>query len=80
LAWKARGDAGLVSKRKGKSPCNRLDAEVRAAIERLLREKYADFGATLAAEKLSEIDKIAVSHETVRRIQIAIGLWKPKPA
>jgi hypothetical protein len=50
----------------------------RGRIEALLREKYVDFGATLAAEKLLELDGIKVSIETVRRIQIALGLWRPK--
>jgi hypothetical protein len=37
-----------------------------------------DFGPTLAAEKLLERDGIKVSAETVRRIQIELGLWRPK--
>jgi transposase len=44
----------------------------------LLRDKYPDFGPTLAAEKLSELDGLAVSRESVRRLQIALKLWKPK--
>jgi hypothetical protein len=45
----------------------------------LLKEKYADFGATLASEKLLELDGIKVSVEMVRRIQIGLRLWRPKP-
>jgi hypothetical protein len=44
----------------------------------LLRGKYPDFGATLAAEKLSEREGIEVSRETVRRIQIALGLARAR--
>ena len=44
----------------------------------LLRGKYAGFGPTLAAEKLAEIEGIAISRESIRRLQIAFGLWKPK--
>jgi hypothetical protein len=51
---------------------------LRSRIGDLLRQKYTDFGATLAAEKLLELDGIKVSAETVRRIQIALGLWRPK--
>ena len=43
-----------------------------------MRDKYPDFGATLAAEKLLELDGIKVSIEMVRRIQIELGLWRPK--
>ena len=45
---------------------------------RLLKEKYEDFGPTLAAEKLLELEGIAVSRETVRQLQIGEKLWKPK--
>lgn len=51
---------------------------MRGRIGALLREFYPDFGPTLAAEKLAERDGIAVSAETVRRLQIELGLWRPK--
>ena len=56
----------------------RLHADVRASVEAHLRDKYSGFGPTLAAEKLAGIEKIDVSRETIRRMQIALGLWKPK--
>ena len=77
-AWKKRGDEGLVSKQRGRDSPRKTHAEKRTKIEVLLREKYPDFGATLAAEKLAELDNITVSHETVRQIQIKLNLWKPK--
>jgi transposase len=76
--WREHGDAGLVSRQRGRASNNRLAPELRARIAGLLRDKYADFGPTLAAEKLSELEAIAVSAETLRRMQIALGLWKPK--
>lgn len=76
--WRARGDAGLVSKQRGRVSPRRTQAETRMKIETLLREKYSDFGATFAAEKLAELENISVSHETVRQIQIKLNLWKPK--
>ena len=77
-AWRSRGDEGLISRQRGRVSPRRMQAETRAKIEALLREKYADLGATFAAEKLAEIEKISVSHETIRQIQMEIGLWKPK--
>jgi transposase len=77
-AWRSQGDAGLVSRQRGRPSHRRMSAAVRGRIEALLREKYADFGATLAAEKLLERDAIKVSTETVRRLQIGLGLWRPK--
>jgi hypothetical protein len=76
--WRALGDAGLISRQRGRVSPRRLEARLRARIERLLRDKYGDFGPTLAAEKLGELDGIAVSRETVRRLQIALGLARSK--
>lgn len=77
-AYRAQGDAGLVSKQRGRLSPRRLRGEVRAAIEGHLRNKYSGFGPTLAAEKLAEIEEIEISRETIRRLQIAVGEWKPK--
>jgi hypothetical protein len=41
----------------------------------LVRERYADFGPTLAAEKLAEIHGCTISRETLRGWMIAAGLW-----
>ena len=77
-SWRQSGDAGLVSRQRGR-PSNRcLDDARRAAIAALLTGRYAGFGATLASEKLLELDGIAVSAETVRQMQISLGEWKPK--
>ncbi|TAW38218.1 ISNCY family transposase, partial [Rhizobium ruizarguesonis] len=38
-------------------------------------ERYADFGPTLAAEKLSERDGLRVSRETLRGWMTGAGLW-----
>ena len=77
-AWRAKGDAGLVSRQRGRVSPLRLAGPARARIEALLRGKYPDFGPTLAAEKLAELDGITVSRETVRRLQAGLGLWRPK--
>jgi transposase len=76
--WRAEGDAGLVSRQRGRVSPRRLDGAKRTRIEELLWAKYPDFGATLAAEKLSEREAIEVSRETVRRIQIALGLARAR--
>jgi transposase len=77
-AWREGGDAGLVSKQRGRVSPRRMKVEKREKIEGLLRGKYADFGPTLAAEKLIELEGIVVSHETIRRLRIKLKLWKPK--
>lgn len=77
-AFRARGDRGLVSGKRGKASNNRRDEAERGRIVAALKDRYADFGPTLAAEKLVEHEGIAVSRESVRQLQIAHGLWRPK--
>ena len=76
--YRGWGDAGLVSGRCGKPSNNRLEASVVARIEAALRDRYADFGATFAAEKLAEHEGFKVCTETVRQMQIRLGLHRPK--
>ena len=59
--FRRRGDRGLVSGKRGKPSNNQLDRSVITRIETALRERYPDFGATFAAEKLSQHEGITVS-------------------
>ncbi len=77
-AYRARGAAGLVSQRLGQPSNRRLKAPLREAIRALLVARYPDFGPTLAQEKLLEVHQIEVSIETVRQLQMELGLWRPK--
>jgi transposase len=79
-AYKAKGAKGLVSQRRGKPSNHRLDERVEKRVLDLLKEKYADFGPTLAHEKLREGHQIELSRESVRGMMIAEGMWKPKRA
>jgi len=76
--WKEGGDGCLVSKQRGRVSPKRMADGKRRKVEALLREKYPDFGATLAAEKMAENDNLVVSRETVRKIQIECGLARAK--
>lgn len=40
--------------------------------------RYADFGPTLAREKLEEVPGLFLGKETVRRIMVRAGLWIPR--
>src|SRR5207245_7895126 len=51
---KQDGARSLLSKRRGRPSNHRLPAEVRTLALSIVRERYADFGPTLAAEKLAE--------------------------
>jgi transposase len=79
-SFRQKGARGLVSARRGKPSNNQLDARfVQQALD-LIKEKYADFGPTLAHEKLSEVHQLQLSRESVRQIMIAEQIWKPKRA
>ena len=75
--YRAQGAAGMASARRGSS--NRAFGEAfRREALGLVRERYADFGPTLAAEKLLEEHGLAVSRETLRKWMSEEGLWHPK--
>jgi len=76
--YRAEGPVGLISRRCSRPSNNRLEAHREQQIVNILRESYADFGPTLAAEKLEARHGIKVSRETVRRLQINAGLWIPR--
>jgi transposase len=79
-AYRKKGAEGLVSKRRGKASNHRLDAGVAQQALDLIKAKYSDFGPTLAHEKLTEVHKLKLSRESVRRIMIEEEVWKPKRA
>ncbi|GLZ23325.1 transposase [Burkholderia plantarii] len=72
------GAPGLVSGRRSKPSNNRLDAVTADRAISIIRERYADFGPTLACEKLYECHGIRLAKETVRGLMTAAGLWVPR--
>jgi transposase len=76
--WQENGDGGLVSRQRGRVSPRRMADGMRAVMEELLRGKLQGFGPTLAAEKLLELEGITVSRESVRKLQIEMGIWRPK--
>src|SRR6201993_361075 len=72
---KQDGAASLRSKRRGQPSNHRLPAELRTLALSRVRERYADFGPTFAAEKLAALHGCPVSRETLRGWMIADGVW-----
>jgi hypothetical protein len=72
---RAGGAASLVSKRRGRRSNRQMPDEVRQLAVTLVRERYSDFGPTLAAEKLAELHGCRISRETLRQWMIADGIW-----
>lgn len=69
---------GMASKRRGRPSNNQLDAVVREEALRLVRDRYTNFGPTLAHEKLVEEHHLDLGRETLRQLMIAHGLWKAR--
>ena len=69
------GASSLISQRRGRPSNHRVPQAVRELAVRLVRERYRDFGPTLAAEKLAAVHGCTVSRETLRQWMIAEELW-----
>ena len=77
-AYHAGGPAALVSKKRGKPSNRAYPAVVRTEALALIKANYADFGPTLATEKLAERHGLHLGVETVRRWMLADGIWKDR--
>src|SRR5579859_5948200 len=75
--FKVQGDAGLVHRLRGRSSNRRLDQATGLRAVKLHQEKYADFGPTLACEKLAE-QGIALCPNTLTALLKERGLWQRK--
>lgn len=73
---KVGGDKAIAHGNRGRKAANRLSEELEDKIKAIIERKYEDFGPTLASEKLLEHEGIQISHEKLRQIMIAQGLWK----
>jgi len=72
--FKELGDKGLVHRLRGRASNHRLTAEVREDVVKRHQERYADFGPTLACEKLAE-DGWVLSPNTLTGLLKGRHLW-----
>ena len=72
------GAVGLISGHRGRKASNAIAPEVRAEVLAVVRERYWDFGPTLAHEKLTEVHGYGVSVETLRKWMAEEGLWRSR--
>src|SRR6202051_1975405 len=72
------GASAMANRRRGRPSNNRLSDVVRDHVIALVREYYADFGPTLAAEKLGERHDVRVARETWRGGMRQAGIWLPR--
>jgi len=76
--FRSQGASGLVSGKRGRSGNHRLPRTFTDQVVALVREHYADFGPTLAREKLQERHGLAIGRETLRLLMREAGLWLPR--
>jgi transposase len=77
LRLRERGDHSLVHGLRGRPSNRKLAARLEQKILARLRQRYADFGPTLAAEHLAQ-DGFKVSRETLRKWMTKVALWRPR--
>ncbi len=71
----ADGDQAVVHKLRGRPSNHRRDVAFRRKVVQAYRRHYADFGPTLASEKLAE-QGLSVGPQTLRRWLTEEGLWQ----
>ena len=78
-AYQEHGATALISKKRGRPSNRKTPDDVRLAAMAIVKERYADFGPTLAAEKLREQHGLTISRETLRVWMLDAGLWADRP-
>src|SRR5712692_5721279 len=71
--FEAAGAEGLLHRGRGRSSPRRLVPRLRQQVARLLTTTYRDFNDCHATEKLQEVEGLAISRATVRRLREALG-------
>jgi len=77
LRLREQGDRGLIHGLRGRPSNRRLAPVFEQKILARVRQRYADFGPTLAAEHLAQ-EGLRVSRETLRKWMTKASLWRPR--
>lgn len=76
--YREDGPLGMADRRRGKPSNYQLPEGLAEHALQIIRERYTDFGPTLACEKLAELHGVVLSKETVCKLMILSGLWIPR--
>src|SRR4029450_1827433 len=71
--FEAQGAEGLLHRSRGRPSPRRVAARLRQRVATLLTTTYRDFNDCHATEKLQEVEGLAISRATVRRLRQALG-------
>jgi DNA-binding Lrp family transcriptional regulator len=72
-----RGDRAVIHGLRGRPSNRRLAARLELKILTRVRQRYPDFGPTLAAEHLA-LEGLLVSRETLRKWIVQASLWRSR--
>jgi predicted transcriptional regulator len=76
--YKKHGAKALISNKLGKPSNNQTSKALKESVLALIIKNYADFGPTLAHEKIREEHRLRISVTSVRKMMIFEGLWDPR--
>lgn len=76
--YRRSGPLSLTSRRRGMRGNRQLQPGITELALSIIRGCYADFGPTLACEKLAELHGLVLAKETVRKLMTQSGLWTPR--
>jgi transposase len=72
------GPAGLMHGNRGAIPMHALTPETAVSVAHLYKTKYQGFNFSHFTEKLVEVEGIAISRSSVRRVLLSAGYRSPK--
>ena len=74
IRMREHGNGGIVHRLRGRPSNRKLAGTLEQKIVARVRQRYADFGPTLAAEHSAQ-EGLPVSRETLRKWMIQAALW-----
>lgn len=72
--YRESGPPGMANRRRGNPSNNQLPDGFAQYALNIIRDRYTDFGPTLAYVKLAELHDVHLSKETVRSLMVKAGL------
>ncbi|WP_404822496.1 ISNCY family transposase [Noviherbaspirillum aerium] len=76
--YRTEGNTAVISHQRGQRGHRQLAPGLASMALSIIRDRYPDFGPTLACEKLRECHGIVLAKETVRKLMSEAGLWIPR--
>lgn len=77
-AYREEGAAAIAHGNRGRSPCNAVDATVRARVLELARTKYAGYNHLHMSEELIGVEELPLGLSSARRILAGAGIVSPR--